>query len=159
MDIRYTNDNFQFFLRVSALIFNEDESKVLLFNILGRDFYMLPGGKINQLEESVDAIKREISEELGWGNLDYKFLGVSEEFVTANNYDNHQLNLIYKTVYKGQINMEEFNGLESNEIKFKWIDVKEVNKYQIYPSIVSEMIKNSNGIFHSIENLINRFKV
>ena len=59
MDIRYTNDNYQFLLRVSTLIFNEDESKVLLFNVAGRSFYMLPGGKINELEESIDAIKRE----------------------------------------------------------------------------------------------------
>ena len=31
MDIRYTNDNYQFLLRVSTLIFNKDESKVLLY--------------------------------------------------------------------------------------------------------------------------------
>ena len=46
MDVRYTNDNYQFLLRVSTLIFNEDESKVLLFNVTGRSFYMLPGGKL-----------------------------------------------------------------------------------------------------------------
>ena len=45
MDVRYTNDDYQFLLRVSTLIFNEDESKVLLFNVTGRSFYMLPGGK------------------------------------------------------------------------------------------------------------------
>ena len=60
MDIRYTNDDFQFLLRVSTLIFNKNESKVLLFNVGGRKFYMLPGGKINELEESIDAIKREV---------------------------------------------------------------------------------------------------
>ena len=70
MDVRYTNANYQFILRVSTLIFNEDESKVLLFNVTGRSFYMLPGGKINELEESIDAIKREVKEELGWKNLE-----------------------------------------------------------------------------------------
>ena len=66
MDIRYTNKEFQFLLRVSILIFNKDESKVLLFNVEGRDFYMLPGGKIGELEESIDAARREVKEELGW---------------------------------------------------------------------------------------------
>ena len=57
MDVRYTNDNYQFLLRVSTLIFNEDESKVLLFNVTGRSFYMLPGGKINELEQRVAALE------------------------------------------------------------------------------------------------------
>ena len=130
MDIRYINDNYQFILRVSTLIFkveiypsefgikeqakeneqgpdkeifNEDESKVLLFNVAGRSFYMLPGGKINELEESIDAIKREIKEELGWENLEYKFLGISEELVNDKGYNNHQINLIYKGIYKNKI--------------------------------------------------------
>lgn len=46
MDVRYINNNYQFLLRVSTLIFNEDESKVLLFNVTGRSFYMLPGEKL-----------------------------------------------------------------------------------------------------------------
>ena len=50
MDIRYTNDNYQFLLRLSTLIFTEDESQVLLFNVTGRSFYMLPGGKINEFK-------------------------------------------------------------------------------------------------------------
>ena len=50
MDVRYKNSDFRFLLRVSTLIFNEDESKVLLFNVTGRKVYMLPGGKINELE-------------------------------------------------------------------------------------------------------------
>ena len=154
MDVRYINDDFQFFLRVSALIFNEDETKILLFNIADRNFYMLPGGKINELEESIDAIKREIKEELGWENLEYKFLGVSEEFVNDKGYNNHQINLIYKGIYKQQIDNEEFKGLEGDWINFKWIDIKEIANYKIYPNIVKKMIKNPDRIQHSVDNLI-----
>ena len=46
--------------------------------------------KIGELEESIDAVKREVKEELGWENLEYKFLGISEEFVTDKGYDNHK---------------------------------------------------------------------
>ena len=154
MDVRYTNDNYQFLLRVSTLIFNEDESKVLLFNVTGRSFYMLPGGKINELEESIDAIKREVKEELGWKHLEYKFLGISEEFVNDKGYNNHQINLIYKGIYKNKIDKEEFKGLEGDWINFKWVDVKDINNYKIYPNIVNEMVKDSNKIHHSVDNLI-----
>ena len=154
MDVRYKNSDFQFLLRVSTLIFNEDESKVLLFNVTGRNVYMLPGGKINELEESIDAIKREIKEELGWEDLEYSFLGTSEEFVNDKGLNNHQINLIYKGIYKNKIEKEEFNGLEGNWINFKWIDVKDINDYKIYPNIVNEMVKDSKRIYHSINNLI-----
>lgn len=154
MDVKYIRNNFQFFLRVSVVIFNEEETKILLFNVTGREFYMLPGGKINELEESIDAIKREVKEELGWENLEYKFLGISEEFVNDKGYNNHQIELIYKGIYKQKIENEEFKGLEGDWIKFEWIDIKEINNYKIYPDIVNKMIKESDKIHHSIDNLI-----
>ena len=154
MDVRYTNNDFQFFLRVSALIFSADESKILLFNVTGRDFYMLPGGKINELEESIDAIKREIKEELGWDNLTYSFLGVSEELVNDKGFDNHQINLIYKGIYSEKIKEDEFKGLEGDWINFKWINKSEIDNYKIYPNIVNKMVENTNIIYHSIDNLI-----
>lgn len=154
MDIRYINNDFQFLLRVSTLIFNKDETKVLLFNVEGREFYMLPGGKINELEESIDAVKREVKEELGWNNISYKFLGISEEFVTDKGYNNHQINLIYKGIYNENIIEESFKGLEGDWINFKWIDVKDIDNYEIYPKIVKNMILDTNEIYHSIDNLI-----
>jgi len=79
MDITYKNNNFQFLLRTSAVILNKNKNKVLLFNVEGRDFYLLPGGKISEKETSIEAIKREIKEELGYENLDLSLLAISEE--------------------------------------------------------------------------------
>ena len=155
MDIRYINNDFQFLLRVSALIYNEDKSKILIFNVNGRDFYLLPGGKINELEESIDAIKREIKEELGWDNIDYNFLGICEEIVNFKGYDNHQIDLSYKGVYKEKIEDFEFKGIEGNWINFKWIDIDDIDQYNIYPNIVKEMVKDkTDKIYHSISNEI-----
>ena len=155
MDIRYINNDFQFLLRVSALIYNEDESKILIFNINERDFYLLPGGKINELEESSEAIKREIKEELGWDNIDYKFLGICEEIVNFKGYDNHQIDLIYKGIYKGKIETFGFKGNEGDWINFKWINIDDIDQYNIYPNIVKEMVKEKNDKnYHSISNEI-----
>ena len=86
--------------------------------------------------------------------MEYSFLGTSEEFVNDKGLNNHQINLIYKGIYKNKIEKEEFNGLEGNWINFKWIDVKDINDYKIYPNIVNEMVKDSKRIYHSINNLI-----
>ena len=55
--------------------------------------------RIEELEESIDTIKREIKEEIGWDNITYTFLALSEEFVTDKGYNNHQINIIYKGIY------------------------------------------------------------
>ena len=64
---------------------------------------MLLGGKVKMLEESKKAIIREIKEEIGYENIDFDFLGISEKFVNAKGYNNHQLNIIYKGIYKDNI--------------------------------------------------------
>lgn len=67
-DVKYINNDYQFIARTSALIFNKSEDKVLLFNVEGRNFYLLPGGKVHELEESKDALKRVLKEELSFAN-------------------------------------------------------------------------------------------
>ena len=64
-DIKYENNNFKFAYRVSAIIYNSDKTKILLFTGNDSDYYMLPGGKVKESEKSIDAIKREITEEIG----------------------------------------------------------------------------------------------
>ena len=155
MNINYINNNYQFNLRTSAIIFNKDKNKILLFKVKDRDFYLLPGGRINELESSLDAIKREIKEELGneYSNLDYEYICTSEEFVNSKGYNNHQINIIYKTIYDKEINTNSFNGLEGKWINFEWIDISDIDTVNIYPRKIKEVIKG-NKTNHIIEDLI-----
>ena len=145
-DIKYNKDNFFFIYRVSALIFNKDKTKILLFYGDDMDYYMLPGGKVHQLEKSKDAVKREIFEELG-----FNLVGISEEIVKDEENDIQQLTLTYKAIYKDEIYEETFKSIESDWINFKWVDIKELNNYKIHPSNVKNMIKNSDTINHLVE--------
>ena len=65
MNVNYINKDYQFNLRTSAIIFNKDKNKILLFKVNDRNFYLLLGGRTNEFESSSNAIKREIKEELG----------------------------------------------------------------------------------------------
>lgn len=153
MDVTFENDGYKFLYRVSSVIFNKDKTKILLFNVEGREDFFLVGGKVSQKEESIDAIKREISEELGYKDLDFTLLGVSEEFVEAKGYYNQQINLIYQTIYKDDITETRFKGLEGDWINFEWVDIKNLDTYNIYPHQIKEAIKTPNKIYHFIENL------
>ena len=150
-DIKYNKDNFFFIYRVSALIFNKDKTKILLFYGDDMDYYMLPGGKVHQLEKSKDAIKREIFEELGFKDLEFNLVGISEEIVKDEENDIQQLTLTYKAIYKDEIYDETFKSIESDWINFKWVDIKELNNYKIHPSNIKNMIKNSDTINHLVE--------
>ena len=153
MDITYVDKDFQFLYRVSAVIFNSDMTKVLLFNVEGRNFYLLPGGKVNQKEESIEAIKREVKEELGFENIDFSFLAISEQFVFDKGFYNQQINLIYKGIFKDEITELKFKGLEGDWINFHWVLVSEIDNYEVYPQMIKETIKNPNKTYHYIENL------
>ena len=96
-DIKYKNSNYNFAYRVSALIFNKEKTKILLFYGNDTNFYMLPGGKVKELEKSNEAIKREIQEEIGWKDLKFDFIGVSEEIVKSNKANIQEITLTYKS--------------------------------------------------------------
>lgn len=154
MNLEFIRDDFKFSARVSALIYNDNQSKILLFNVKGRSYYALPGGKILELEESLNAIKREIKEELGWDNLEFSFFALSEEFVNDKGYNNHQLNIIYKAIYNNPINEIRFKGLEGEWINFEWVDIDKIEQYNIFPKGIKAVILNKNPSNHFVDNLI-----
>ena len=80
-DIKYSNNNFNFVYRVSAVIFNKDKTKILLFYGNDSDFCMLPGGKVKEFEKSSDAIKREIKEEIGFEGVTGMYSRIFDTFV------------------------------------------------------------------------------
>ena len=153
MDVKYIEKDYQFLYRTSAVIFNKDNSKVLLFNVEGRNIYLLPGGKVKQKEESINAIQREIKEELGFENITFNLLAISEEFVIDKGFYNHQLNLIYKGTYQENIEHLKFKGKDGEWSNFKWVDISNIDEYHIHPKGIKQAIKDPNKVFHLIENL------
>lgn len=150
MDIKFINDKNRFLYRVSVIIFNKELNKILLFNVENRDWYMLTGGKVQFGETSETAIKREVKEELGY-ELDNLFLAaVSEEYADAKGYHNHQLNLIYRGVFNGEIIDTSFNGLDGDWTTYKWINVEDLEKYSIFPEGIKQIIQGQNTLYHII---------
>ena len=75
MNLDFEIDNIRFNARASAIIYNKDKTKVLLFKIVDRDYFMLPGGRIEIYEDSLNAIKREIKEETGF-DLEFELCSI-----------------------------------------------------------------------------------
>lgn len=144
-DIRYKENNYQFHYRTSAIIYNKDKTKILLFKSSNRDFYMLPGGKVNELESSEDALKREVKEETGLEISIIDFKCFSECVVTDKEMTYQQVEAIYEASYNDEINNDEFNGLEGNWILFKWFNINDLDNVLIEPKEIKDILKNNKN--------------
>lgn len=152
MDLKIKIGNNSFHSRVSAIIYNKNKTKVLLFKVEdGRDFYLLPGGRIQFNEDSLTAIKREILEELGY-NLEFSLCGISENFLKRENENIMQYNFCYKAVYNGKIENEHFECLDHEGQTFHWIDISKLKGIKLFPLIANKYIyQETFNIFHNID--------
>ena len=151
MNIDYENNGYRFTTRSSAVIFSKDKTKVLLCRGEDRDYYMLPGGRIEMYEDSKSAIVREIEEELGY-QVDFKLNSIQENFIERDNIKITQYCFCYEGIYEGEVNNEEFTCIDNPWQLFKWININEMDNYKIVPHSTKSLISNKhNGIKHIIE--------
>ena len=141
IDFRF-NDKDRFLVRASAIIYNKDKTKVLLFTINdGRDYYLLPGGRIEYFESSHDAIKREIYEETGL-ILEFKFKCIQEIFLEITE-KMMQYSFCYEAIYYGD-EFDDFICKDNENQFFKWFNINELNEINIVPSNAKELINDIN---------------
>lgn len=152
MNIDFEIDNYKFNARVSAIIFNKDKTKVLLFKVDdGRDYYLLPGGRIEFFEDSASAIKREIKEELGF-DLNFELCSIQENFVEKNNKKISQFCFCYKAIYDEDIISDSFKCIDNDNQTFTWVNISDISNYKIFPTSTYNLIKNKDkNIIHLIE--------
>ena len=139
-DVRFKDNetNVEFLLRTSAIIYDSSKTKILLFYPIKRKVYMLPGGKVEQLEQTKDAIEREIYEELGW-KLEFEFAGISEEFFLDMNEKTQFINVIYKATYSEEIKEKSFYGKEGDWVTFNWVNLNELDNIPLYPKEIKDI--------------------
>lgn len=149
MNITIKDETSRFGVRVGAIILNSDKTKVF-FQEAKKDFYMFPGGRLEVLEDSYTAIKRELTEELGIDEeVELKYM--SENFIDLpNGIKYHEIGFYYLVIidenkYGYSIdgvygNLDEEHDGKSN---FKWLDISLLDKYNIMPkNIVLKIMKN-----------------
>ena len=150
MNIDFEKENYKFNARVSALIYNKNQDKILLFKIEdGRDYYMLPGGRIEMFEDSKTAIKREVKEELGF-DIEFNLCSIQENFLEKNNKKITQYCFCYRGVFDGEIKNNKFVCLDNSNQYFYWLDLDKIKDYKIFPKSTYKLINNVD-IKHIIE--------
>ena len=149
MDIKFEVDGYKFNVRSSCIIKDKIHSKVLLTNmraITDHEAFLLPGGRLELLENSDEAIKREIEEELNL-KLDFKLISIEENISKTNKFQ--MLEFVYYA---------EIDSFESVELpndgwdKFKIVNISKIDEIDIRPKTVKKLIKQEkyNEIAHNV---------
>ena len=149
MDIKFEVEGYKFNVRSSCIIKDKKHDKVLLTNmraITDHEAFILPGGRLELLENSDEAIKREIEEELNL-KLDFKLISLEENIVKSNKFQ------MFEFIYYAEI--ESFDDIKipnDGWDKFKIVEIKDIDKIDIRPKTINKLIKcdEYSGISHNI---------
>lgn len=126
-------------IRILALVIIQRNNQVLVTPgqdpITGRVFHRLVGGGVEFGETSLEALQREIREELGVSLTDYRYLGVSENIFTYNGQSGHEVCFIYSASFEDEANYQRevwpiLDCLDGNAV---WIDMTPENLALIKP--------------------------
>lgn len=142
-DIYIKKQNCNFNARSTAIIIFND--KILLQKRINDNYWALPGGKIKMGETSLEAIYRELFEELNITNIcTAELIDITEYFFEISHTFTHQYIFTYDislTNYK-EIIEEIFDGKEKNLI-FKWFFLKNIDWTKIKPDYLREQLVKS----------------
>lgn len=141
ISISYKDSKFKY--RVSGILLKDN--KLLTVKINNNDFYCLPGGHVEIMEDTKEAVIREFKEETKLNINVERLLYITENFFTSNNCLCHELGFYYLLNTNDEIEIKDFDIVENdnNEIvnlKFKWMDID--NLYNFKPEFLKTEIKN-----------------
>ena len=144
--ISFQEENNKFNFRVSAIILDPSQKMVLIHKIKGRDFWLLPGGRMEMLESTETGISRELEEELGLKRAKKRLVIISENFFHFNQQFYHELGFSYliKLPKTSPLLKKEgiFEGIEGEKYLFKWHKIDKLKELDFQPHFMVKEIEN-----------------
>ena len=137
-------NNGKFNFRVAGLII--DNERLLVHKLKSDDFWALPGGRVEFMENTEDSIIREMKEELNIVVKVERLLWIGEQFFTLYDERFHEICYYYLLV-TDDANLKKdkdvFEIIEDGRIfEFKWMTSSELNDEVFYPVIIKDKINN-----------------
>ena len=152
--IKIKTEDYNFKFRVSGVIINNN--KLLLVDMDDSGFLCLPGGYVELGETTEFAIKRELLEEVGKKFDISKYLGVVENyFINKYSKKMHEISFYYLMRPTENIDTNNFMIVEDDKnhkikLDFKWIDLKEINNYDIRPNFLKQILEGKKLEFNHL---------
>lgn len=128
-DDQYMFEGINHTREVARAILINDKNEVCLEYLLDddgfgpRDYYETPGGGVKQGETHEEALKREISEEVGYECEVIKFLGQVDDYYNLIKRKNHNYYYLVKITKKVEQHLEADEVIRINKIV--WVSIDE----------------------------------
>ena len=100
MDLTIEVDDYKLNIRTAGIIIHEN--KILTHRDVNKDYYCLPGGRVQIGENSEETIKRELNEELGKEIEISKYISTIENFFEMENKKYHEIFFLYQVEFKNE---------------------------------------------------------
>lgn len=134
-------------LIVRAIIKHQDN--ILLTSItknnkdFAHDLYFLPGGHVDHNEASIDALKREINEEMGVNISEAEFAGVLECSWDRKGKIYHEVNFVYNVQLPNLDLLSPPKAIDSSFHEFVWVPISQIDAIKILPETLKPLIINT----------------
>lgn len=147
-DILFQTETDVFSYRVAGILIHD--GKVLLQKPRNDDGYAFPGGHVGFGETSIEALIRELKEELG---MEVKVLGlrfVGEVFFSWNHKPCHQISLFYEVDFAtipdfllaSSFLMKDSTENEEYSVEFHWVPLSQIDRLPLYPASTKSLLTN-----------------
>lgn len=155
-EVKFKTDTYNYYNRAVGII--KQNEKYLIMCVDSAPYYHLPGGHIEVGENSLDAVKREVKEELDYDVIDAKLFCIQENFYLKKELAHHGVEYYY--IIEIEKNIEPLNrvviendrGIEKH-LSIRWVTVEELTDVDLQPPTIKDLILkgNLNNLIHLIK--------
>lgn len=153
MDVKIKCEEGKFKMRVAGLIIKE--GKLLSVDICNNGFYCLPGGHVHLGESSLEAIEREMGEEVNLTCKKATLLSIIENFFSGEGTKFHEVCYYYLYEPNEEVGVKDYSRIENDEgelknLDFKWIELEKLKESNFRPFILAEKLSKKDFNFEHI---------
>ncbi len=134
--IDFTHAQQRFTYRAAAIVMHQQ--RVLLMCADGKDYWCLPGGRVEFGETSLEALTREIREELDELVQIGRLIWIAESFVRDEGNAVHAIGLHFLASFAPSSAVYQQSGpfrspLVNEELTFQWHQLTDLHTLRLYP--------------------------
>ncbi len=141
-DISIMIDDVKLNVRVGAIL--KYNNKILIEKNNNVDFIVSPGGRVKTLENSKNALIRELKEELNINieNETFKLISLIENFFSYDGKKCHEIYYIYEILLTKDYGIKDgMNNLDSSSSKYYFKNIEEIKSIKMLPQKLKEVIE------------------